>query len=319
MPCYHPLNAWHRDGLKPVFKPMPGRVQIVIPCGQCIGCRLEKSRQWAMRCLHESSMHQENCFITLTYDDAHLPGDGSLSKPVWQDFMKRFRRAVDRIEEARLMFGPCEVPYREIKFFMCGEYGESLSRPHYHACIFGFDFPDRVLWQTRDGVRLYRSSMLESLWKFGFSTVGDVTFESASYVARYILKKVNLSGKSPDELFDHYLRCDVSTGEAVFLQPEFSLMSRGGRVGKGISHSWFQEFKGDLVKDFVTVRGVKMSPARYYDYLFDIENPEELKLRKKLRKLKVNHEDNTSSRLAVKEQVKLNRLNFLKRGYENVT
>lgn len=303
MPCYHPLNAWQKPGLKPVFSYVRGARPLTIPCGQCIGCRLEHSRQWAMRCVHESSLHDRNCFITLTYDDEHLPPDGSLSKDVWQLFMKRFRERV-------------QTP--GIKFFMCGEYGAQLSRPHYHACIFGYDFPDRELWSVRDGVHLYRSPLLESLWKFGFSTVGDVTFDSAAYVARYVLKKINLSSKSPEELFYHYSRVDLGTGEVVFLQPEFNLVSRGGRTGKGLSYEWFQEFKGDLEKDFITLRGVKMKPAKYYDYLFDIESPEVLQLRKEKRRKSINHEDNTTARLSVKEQVKLNRLNFLKRGYEHV-
>jgi hypothetical protein len=133
MPCYFPITAWRsKDGKNEagkwpvVFKPTAGYLdkELKLPCGRCIGCRLERSRQWAVRCVHEASLHEKNCFITLTYSPENLPKDGSLDVSHFQKFMKRFRKR----------FGP------GIRFFHCGEYGESLSRPHYHACIFGFDF-----------------------------------------------------------------------------------------------------------------------------------------------------------------------------------
>ena len=152
MTCFHPLQAY-KLGNKPngkasiVFK-YPIGVDLVeelkVPCGRCIGCRLERSRQWAIRCLHESKSHEDNCFITLTYDDEHLPRDRSLDVKVFQDFIKRMRKKVGKF-----------------RYFHCGEYGEKEFRPHFHACIFGYDFPDKkFLKRTKTGSNLYRSDSL---------------------------------------------------------------------------------------------------------------------------------------------------------------
>lgn len=195
MPCYHPLDAWRPDpstgskklifsyNAKHCHSPKP---DLQVPCGQCVGCRLERSRQWAIRCVHEASLHQHNCFITLTYADEHLPPNNSLVYEHFQLFMKRLRKK-----------------YGEgIRFYMCGEYGENFGRPHFHACLFGHNFPDLKLWKTVNKQKLYRSAELETLWPFGHSSVGTVTFESAAYVARYILKKV--SGEAAER---HYTFC----------------------------------------------------------------------------------------------------------------
>ena len=179
---------------------MRGQSQIIsqrstVACGQCVGCRLERSRQWAIRCVHESQMHEQNCFITLTYSDEFLPENGSLQLKHFQDFMKRLRFHVGG----------------GIRFFHCGEYGEENGRPHHHAIIFNHDFADKKVWKTNNGVVLYRSKILEELWPYGFATVGCVSFESAAYVARYITKKVN--GDMADS---HYLG----------REPEYITMSR---------------------------------------------------------------------------------------------
>lgn len=186
MPCYHPIDAWRPDSYsgdkKLIFKydvqRCGGRLtpDIKVPCGRCVGCRLERSRQWAMRCMHEAKMHKQNCFITLTYNEENRPYNDDLNYQDFQLFMKRLR---ERFQGTT------------IKFYMCGEYGPKLGRPHFHACLFGIDFPDRKLWKVTDSKsKLYRSEILEKLWTKGFSSVGDVNFESAAYVARYIMKKV---------------------------------------------------------------------------------------------------------------------------------
>ena len=131
MPCFCPLEGWRSKDRsstgkrKIVFNPRDALrdMPVTVPCGQCIGCRLERSRQWAVRCIHEASLHEDNCFITLTYDDAHLPTDLSLNVSHFQKFMKRLRKR----------FG------EGIRFFHCGEYGENFGRPHYHACLFTSD------------------------------------------------------------------------------------------------------------------------------------------------------------------------------------
>ena len=183
MACYHPIPAWrnvseNRSDNRLVFEYHPMRCigptpDLQVPCGQCVGCRLERSRQWALRCVHEASLHKENCFITLTYNDEHLPEHGHLIYRDFQLFMKRLRKRTGV----------------RVRFYMCGEYGENFGRPHFHACLFGYNFPDLVRWKAGKST-LYRSKLLESLWTDGYSSVGEVSFESAAYVARYILKKV---------------------------------------------------------------------------------------------------------------------------------
>jgi len=131
------------------FRSEIGFKQFVLPCGRCIGCRLERSRQWAVRMMHEASLHQDNCFITLTYDNEHLPKNASLVKRDFQLFMKRLRKA---------------YPAVRIRFFHCGEYGEQYGRPHYHAILFGFDFPDKYFLGKRNQFPVWRSASLERLW-----------------------------------------------------------------------------------------------------------------------------------------------------------
>ncbi|QXP08245.1 MAG: replication initiator protein [Arizlama microvirus] len=300
MPCYHPISAWQLLNVKtangkptisfknPYARPSASRVGIQVPCGQCIGCRLERSRQWAIRCVHEAYGHDDNAFITLTYAPEHVPPDGSLIKSHFQKFMKRFRKAVSPIL---------------VRFFHCGEYGEKNQRPHYHACLFGYSFPDKVLYTIRDECRLYRSPMLEKLWPYGFATVGDVTFESAAYVARYITKKI--TGDLAEKHYQGRL-------------PEYTTMSRRPGIGK----LWYENFKGDVFPcDNVVIRGKVMKPPRYYDKqleISDLELHSKIKLDRKTKALQ-NAADNTSARLAVKETCKIAQFQQLKRGLENET
>lgn len=295
MPCFHPLSAYRsRAGRDPntgswpiVFNVREGYIDmpVQVPCGQCIGCRLERSRQWAIRCMHESSLHEDNCFLTLTYDNAHLPPDGSLNKRDICLFLKRLRKR----------FGS------GIRFFQCGEYGSLFQRPHHHAIIFGFDFPDKKLWSINHGVKLYRSQILEELWPFGYCTIGSVTFESAAYVARYIIKKINGDRAKP-----HY------NGRL----PEFITMSRR----PGIAHDWIQEFSTDVYPgDRCVVRpGFVARPPKYYDKIFDLTNHEVFSKIKNRRILKAKEsEDNCLSRLAAREGVQKARMEKLVRKFEN--
>ena len=96
VPCFHPLDAWQCSNGDVVFTDNLARNDVIrrlsLPCGRCVGCRLERSRQWAVRCMHEASMHMFNSFVTLTYDD-HLPEYNSLNYKHFQDFMKRLRKS----------------------------------------------------------------------------------------------------------------------------------------------------------------------------------------------------------------------------------
>lgn len=258
MVCYHPLCGYkitERDGsvnvwvlgsifdydnfktIQPYYYLGKYYEPIIIPCGQCIGCRLERSRQWAVRCIHEAQLYSHNCFLTLTYDDAYLPSDGSLHKEDLQKFWKRLRKVI--------------YPAK-LRYFACGEYGSLLNRPHYHAIVFNYRPPDQQLLTLRGGSKIYISDIIKKCWPYGFHTIGDVTFESAAYVARYILKKV--TGSQSEFHYDG-------------LEPEFTVMSRR----PGIAREWFKKFHGDVYpNDYIVIRdNIKCRPPKYYDKLYD--------------------------------------------------
>lgn len=312
MPCFSPLTAWrpksNTDCKKLVFNPKYAEQPddpMQISCGQCKGCRLERSRQWAVRCLHESQMHAENTFITLTFSEEHIVNRDvnrdDLDVSEFQKFMKRLRKH----------FEP-----KKIRFFHCGEYGDKSGRPHYHAILFGLEFPDKKLWkESPTGERYYVSETLNKLWGFGYCVIGDVTFESAAYVARYIMKKVN--GKDAD---DHYRRLEVDdvTGEVVgerWLKPEYTTMSRRPGIGK----DWFEKYKTDVYpSDFITVNGKKVTPPKYYDKLLEIEDPfllQDLKA-KRAETAMAHAEDNTPERLMARAAVFGRRIEKLVRNIE---
>lgn len=305
MACYHPLTAYlsgHQTNNKTgksyrrvSFKETDEHDrQVSLPCGQCVGCRLERSRQWAMRCMHEAQLHENNCFITLTYNDENYPTNGSLSKDHFQKFLKRFRRAI----------APAKIRY-----YMAGEYGTNFGRPHFHACIFGYDFYDKKLHQrTTSGSLIYTSKDLEKLWTYGYSSIGDVTFESAAYVARYIMQKQ--TGKDVDK--NHYTYCDLKTGELIKLLPEYNNMS----LKPGIGADWYKKYKNDVYPhDYVELRGQKIKPPKFYDKLYSKENPYEYDqlLYNREKQAKLRPEEHSYERLLVKETVTKAKLQKLKR------
>lgn len=232
MACFHPIRAYRAPGGGASFSPKQGYVDLEplnLGCGQCIGCRLERSRQWAARCVHEAQLHEASCFLTLTYRDDALPPDRSLDRRAVPLFFKRLRREISS----------------PVKYFQCGEYGDELARPHYHALLFGYDFPDKKHFRTSDtGFPQWSSSMLDRLWGHGFCTIGALTFETAAYVARYVCKKVN--GPGADQ---HY------KGRI----PEFMTCS------KGIGERWISQYAGDTIRDdFIVMRGKECPVPRYY-------------------------------------------------------
>jgi len=242
--CTSPLKAW-RDPRKGISfsKSSHSGEELSLPCGQCIECRLKRSRDWAVRCMHEASLHDKNAFITLTYAPEHLPKDSSLDYKHFQKFMKRLRK---------------QFTGTNIRFYMCGEYGENFGRPHFHACLFGIDFPDRkYLTTTKSGSKLYTSKILEKLWPFGLSSIGDVTFQSAGYVARYIMKKI-----TGDNAFNQYNFIDDDGVIVRSREPEFTRMS----LKPGIGANWLAKFHSDVYPhDHVIVNGRKNAVPRYYD------------------------------------------------------
>lgn len=257
---------------------------IQLPCGNCTGCKLERSRQWAVRNVHEASMHESSMFLTLTYNDVNLPktdnGLNTLDHTDFQKFMKRLRFKLNK----------------PIQYYMCGEYGDKTGRPHYHALLFGHRFDDLLCTKRTDaGSLIYTSKQLDHIWGKGHCWVGDVTFESAAYVSRYLMKKIN--GKS------HF---------SYLVKPEYTKMSLKRPIGK----SWISKYSQDVYPhDYVLSRGHKAKPPRYYDKFMEKHFPdviEEIKVQREFQ-ASLRAEDNTPERLSVKREILEINLKKLKR------
>lgn len=282
MACVSPLRGYRLPGGEISFKPSEKALcSLTIPCGQCLDCKLERSRQWAVRCMHESQMHDANCFITLTYDSDHIPSDWSLYYRHFQLFMKRLRKR----------FG---IP---VRFYMCGEYGSENHRPHYHAILFGVHFGDKYYWRkSPSGCDLFRSPILEELWGMGSCEIGEVTFESAAYVARYCIKSI--AGAE--------WICDSDTGEMYERPREFTRMS----LKPGIGVPWFNKYRSEVYPlDRVVVRGKEVKPPRAYDRLLRVVDEvaaDALDLKRNsedIKRKRVLSGDITPARLAVRAEI----------------
>lgn len=305
MSCFSPLSAWQTDSGEIVFAER-GKIlrSLELPCGQCMGCRLRRSRDWAVRCMHEAQMHDESCFITLTYNDENVPEDRSLRYPDFQLFMRRLRKHF-------------ATEGKRVRFFMCGEYGEKRSRPHFHACLFGCQFPDAISFKRGEsGCEIYTSEILSSFWKspmgvpLGYASVGALTFDSAAYVARYVTKKV--FGDVADAT-SAYLYVD-DYGEVHYREPEFAHMSLKPGIGAG----WFARYYGDVFpRDHVIVEGRKLEVPKYYDKLLAaslnlIPDPDDISFRR-YKNAVLRSDDATPERLRVREEVTIAKLNFKRR------
>lgn len=275
MPCRAPLQAAHRKGEKPIIYKSGRRPKTLaegfealeLPCGQCAGCRLEKSRIWGARIAHEAAFIWEeynlpSSFITLTYNEANLPLYGSLVPEHLQKFMKRLRR---RIEP------------QKVRYYASGEYGSRcpkheldncpmcgpVQRPHYHAIILGYGFPDRTYVGEREGLPVYESDFLSKVWPFGFHEIGSCSFESAAYVARYVMKKQ--TGRPVDE--GHYMRYEPWLDNWFEVEHEFAHMSKNPGIGK----DWCLKYIDDLYPhDRLPIpgRGEYGIPPKYYDQVY---------------------------------------------------
>lgn len=195
---------------------------IKVPCGQCIACRLNRASDWATRIMHEKKMSGSSAFVTLTYDEEHLPYSGDYATLVKKDvqlFLKRVRK---------------EIAPDKVRYYLCGEYGDIGKRPHYHLVMFGLS-PVRA------------REVAQNCWRYGFVHVGDVSYDSAAYVARYCTKLLTGPKK------EWYTERNIL--------PEFSLMSRR----PGIGASWLEKY-GNEVKTHhnVVVKGRLTTPPRYY-------------------------------------------------------
>ena len=304
MPCFSPLQAWRTSKGEIVFWRRQDAInEFKLPCGGCEGCLLERSRQWAVRCMHEAQLWEKNCFITLTYEDP--PPWNSLVHSDFQKFMKRLRKRFKGDKE--LVDDRTGKSSHPIRFYMAGEYGSARGRPHYHACIFNFAFEDlKFLRRTNSGSDLYRSAQLESLWPYGFSSVGDVTFESAAYVARYVMKKQNQD-------IDVHAPVDLETGEVIQRLPEYNRMS----LKPGIGANFLDKYKTDVFpNDYVVVNGHKAKPPRYYFKRLEQQDPdlyEQVEYSRAMKGLE-SCEENTVERLGARQKVLQAKLKQLQRN-----
>lgn len=283
---------------------------IKVPCGKCIGCRLDYSRNWATRSVHEAFMyeHYKDCaFVTLTFNDDMLyrrSNPHSLNKTAFRSWIKRLRKAV------YANYG------KEFRIMCCGEYGAKHKRPHYHMLIYGFNFPDKKVFNYRrihgKDVLYYRSPFLEDIWRpayssdsFGYSVLGEVTFESSAYVARYVTKK--LFGAVAEKVYKD-------------IEPEFLITSRR----KGLGYNYLlQYYKNIFELGYVMLpNGHKAPIPRYYvNCLKDIDEDLYTKYRidcqsKMYDNLFVDSLDESIERLKCREELKLMKLDILKRQYE---
>lgn len=314
MSCYHPLlrfETWEKykcqDGHEAykarIEKPNPyilreyetieemansmaahGRYRKiqVIPCGKCIGCRLEYSRDWATKGIYEAEQWKDNWFLTITYDNEHLPigsevidpetgeekdpiPSGTLRKAEFQGFIKKLRSYYER-----------KYNHKGIRFMGCGEYGETYNRSHYHAIMFNLPIPVKQMKfheYNEMHEALWRCPELEEIWGKGMIVAAEVNWNTCAYVARYITKKV---GMPTDK--DHY--------KLLGIEPEFFLMSRK----PGIGRTYYEEHKEEIYeKDKVLIQKygggtMRIRPPRYYDKLYDLENPDKMKEIKEKRK-----------------------------------
>lgn len=285
MTCYYPVEI-----------PLKGCVDLrqTVACGQCLGCRIDRTRDWKIRLVHESRLHEDKCFITLTYADENIPFGGTLVKRDFQLFMKRLRKS---------------RPAKKIRFFHCGEYGGKNDRPHYHAIIYGTDFSDKRFYKnSRDGSPLFKSAELDGLWAKGIAVIGACTPETCAYVAGYILKKIT------GELGELYYSHVDADGVLRPNQPPYITMSN--RPGIGREH--YDRYAENIyASDSVVLGGVELPPPKRYDRyhkqleeknLHDIKQKRIATAREPSRR-----KNSTPQRLAVRAEVQAARISNLKR------
>lgn len=317
MTCWYPIRGFRGPGGSVVTSRSraPGSIPVVVPCGQCQGCRLDRARDWSVRIAHEASLYEDNCFVTLTYDDAHLPPGGNLSKRDFQLFMKRLRKSIH--------------PAR-VRYFAAGEYGDENLRPHYHVILFGYRPKDAYLWRMSKNTQIFRSPSLEKIWSdlkgnlVGHVEFGGVSSQSGGYVARYCLKKSNNNYQG------RYDRVDPETGEVWTVDPEFMVCSTVPMIG----HGWLKQFEVDCFpSDFVVIDGRKVPVPKAYvrkmtktintsfwskkgSFEEDARHARKLKIKYKLMKDAVHQANNTPSRLETRGEVQRRRIERLTRKCE---
>lgn len=285
MSCFHLITAYQR---KPKQQPLfnsdrfsvyqkMGYKKLQLPCRQCVGCRIDREVEWSIRMMHEASQHDHNEFITLTYDEDHLPWDNSVNHNHFQKFIRALRKTTQQ----------------KIRYFVAGEYGEQRSRPHYHAILFGLQLDD--LEQV--GPKNYQSNLLDSIWKKGYVDIGEsVTRASCVYVAGYMLKDVSKEWQNDWEW------PNLITGEVRPRRKPYARMSNRPGIGK----AWYDKYSSDVFPgDFVVIDGKKHPSPAYYRRLLERSDPELFEILKQKREAVLNtdkfRENNTERRLADRE------------------
>jgi len=319
MPCDKPLHAFQlknsktANGKAVILFQYPNHRQSFertqLACGRCTGCRLERSKNWAIRCIHEAHLHEENYFITFTYDDTNLPWNNSLRPRDLSLFFKRLRKK------------------QNVRYYAVGEYGDLLGRPHYHAIIFNLRLDDLLPYSYNNGNRLYTSNMLSKLWYnedtkeiLGNVYIGHVTFESAAYCARYILKKQlghNALKLYYDKDTDTYY--DKETGlDYVGEIPEFVRMSRNPGIGAGFFELYKSQFYQKGNNGTVSIRGgVISNTPRYYDNRYEKLDSGRIETIKQQRRAKAEASQKLPRNRRATVGLRNTRITALKRKLEN--
>lgn len=321
MPCTAPIRGVRdRDGVVRLRRGVADarlfgtgkNPELELPCGRCLDCKIKRSGDWAVRAVHEASLHDRNCFLTLTFSDEGLalrelqngthPFD--LDVADWQGFAKRLRQELTRQQRRfEKQMGLPKQPVKGFRFFQVGEYGDEGNRPHYHALIFGQDFTgEGELWKDNKGNPKWRSSSVEKCWPYGFAELGELTPETINYVCRYVTKK--LYGPKAIEALE---RIDSHTGEIVTVRPELATMSRGGRSKLGgIGSRWIDQWLEDTFKDdSVIIKGKRTAVPRYYTKRLEQKDKDLFEVIRQQReeKAKKRAAHNTPERRAVRAQV----------------
>jgi len=259
-----------------------------LPCGKCIGCKLDTSATWAGRIINESQMHTDSIMATFTYSDETLPEKGCIQYSDMQKFYKRFRKKGHKI-----------------RHFTGSEYGDLTGRPHYHAIIFGFWPEDSEQFCERDGKPHYISKILTDTWGLGHVQFTEVNFDTAQYVAKYCTKKI-----TGDLANDHYMRVDAETGEAYWLPPEMARMSRRPGIGK----DWLDKYQADVFPrdEYMPKPGLRTRTPKYYTDQIEKTDPAVFEKIKNNRKkfAESRRKDTTPERLQSRETVAKAKLNL---------
>jgi len=277
-----------------------------VPCGRCMQCRLNYAREWSARIMAEATLSERNCFLTLTYADEHLPENGQLVKRDFQLFMKKLRFHHNGHQAIYGLKSPNGK--HPIRFYMCGEFGDLFGRPHYHAAIFNYKPYDLEYYKTNaQGDKLYISKQLTQLWGKGLVTLGDLTSQSADYVARYVTKKFK---GSVEDKAEHYHRVNEETGEIYDLTPEYACMSRMPGIGIPYLKKWESDFfNGQIFVSKKDGTSIQRKMPRHFEDVLGRTHPQLVEDLKKKRILalaemkRLHPEEFTEARLKVNDQI----------------